>query len=228
MLVDAVQRSSGRCGGANYWFIICWVPFGDWVYFFAVKIHDPEFARIWKRWFVKPVTIDQLRYNFRHSPSAVNQLALAEALVVTGEYEEAESLLEAVVRADKKDREANFLLGLCKREQSDLAGACEAFERVCQSDITYRNFEAASELASSYWELGKKEEAVEFLRKLFKKSRRLAHTIELAKYLVEMDQRDEAREVLATAMDDFHHAPRFVKNLDKSAAKEASHILRAL
>lgn len=35
MLVDAYQR-----GAEHYWYLIIFFPFGEWVYFFLVKVHD--------------------------------------------------------------------------------------------------------------------------------------------------------------------------------------------
>lgn len=227
MLLDAMQRGGSR-GGSNYWFLICWVPFGDWIYFFAVKVHDPEFAKLRRRFFTRPVPLSQLRYNARHSPSGVNKLRLAEALFDAREYTEAEALLAEVLQLDAKNREARYLLGECKRQRGDLVGSGEELEKVVESDITYRNYHAAADLARVYWATGRREEAVEFLRKLFKKSRRMLHTTELAKYLIELDQKAEAREVLERAIDDFEHAPRFVRRQDRSAAKEAQSLLRSL
>ena len=37
MLVDAFKR-----GAEHYWYLIIFFPFGEWVYFFLVKIHDFE------------------------------------------------------------------------------------------------------------------------------------------------------------------------------------------
>ena len=39
MLVDAINRRA-----EYYWYIIIFVPFGEWVYFFTVKIHDFNFG----------------------------------------------------------------------------------------------------------------------------------------------------------------------------------------
>ncbi len=35
MLVDAHKR-----GAQHYWYLIIFFPFGEWVYFFLIKIHD--------------------------------------------------------------------------------------------------------------------------------------------------------------------------------------------
>jgi len=35
MLVDAYQRRA-----EHYWYLIIFFPFGEWVYFFLVKVHD--------------------------------------------------------------------------------------------------------------------------------------------------------------------------------------------
>ena len=38
MIVDAIRR-----GAAYYWYPVIALPFGEFVYFFVVKIHDPEY-----------------------------------------------------------------------------------------------------------------------------------------------------------------------------------------
>jgi len=227
MLVDVMQRSSGG-SGMNYWFFIIWVPFGDFLYFFLVKLQDPEFAKWKRRLFYRPPSVDQLRYNCRHSPSTVNKLALAEALLLNKEYSESLALLEEVVKVDDKSREANFLLSACKKESGDLPGAAAALERVVQTDVTFRDYTAAADLAAIYWQSDRKPEAIELLQKLFKKSRRLTPSNELVRYLIALDRKAEAREILNTAMDDFRHAPRFVRSRDRTAAKEANQLLREL
>jgi hypothetical protein len=35
MLVDAYQRRA-----EHYWYLIIFFPFGEWIYFFLVKVHD--------------------------------------------------------------------------------------------------------------------------------------------------------------------------------------------
>lgn len=35
MVVDAYKR-----GAEHYWYLIIFFPFGEWIYFFLVKIHD--------------------------------------------------------------------------------------------------------------------------------------------------------------------------------------------
>ena len=42
MVVDAFKR-----GSEHYWYLIILFPFGEWVYFFLVKIHD--FTGAWSR-----------------------------------------------------------------------------------------------------------------------------------------------------------------------------------
>jgi len=41
MLVDALKRDA-----KNYWLVIIFFPFGEWIYFFMVKIHDFKSNRI--------------------------------------------------------------------------------------------------------------------------------------------------------------------------------------
>lgn len=61
MMVDAIKRRPG-----SHWYLIIWVPLGEWVYFFMVKIHDypalkVRLMNLWRR----PPSIQNLRYEAR-------------------------------------------------------------------------------------------------------------------------------------------------------------------
>ena len=71
MLVDAVKRRV-----EFYWYIIIFFPFGEWVYFFAVKIHD--FRQVRFRLAERAPSLRKLRFEAKQTPSINNKLALAD------------------------------------------------------------------------------------------------------------------------------------------------------
>ncbi|MFN8392561.1 MAG: tetratricopeptide repeat protein [Bdellovibrionota bacterium] len=227
MLYDAIQRSGGRAG-SNTWFLICWIPFGDWVYFFAVKIHDPEFSRYFKAFTKRPPKLDDVRYLAEHSPSVKNKLNFVRALIDHNDFAEADKVLEDLLRIDPNDREALFLAATNKARAGEHERGIELFNTLIAKDLSCFDYRPAEALAELYWTSGKKEESVELLRKVFKRSHRLSHQVELAKCLFHLEHKDEARQVLQSGINDYKHAPRFVKRQYKSAAREAQSILRAL
>jgi hypothetical protein len=87
MLVDAARRGAGYV-----WYMIIMMPFGEVAYFFAVKIHDPEFAAFRRNAFSKPPSLDQLGFNAEHAPSFENRLMLAQGLHDNGRHVEAAEL----------------------------------------------------------------------------------------------------------------------------------------
>ena len=226
MLFDALQRCGRRCNN-NYWFLICWVPFGDWVYFFAVKIHDPEFKQVWGKAFTRPATLEDVRYQANHSPSLVNKVSLCKALIDADKFAEADELLSELSKANPNEREIVFLLAICRSRAGNKSQAIETFETLIVTDLSCFDYKAADELASLYWSAERKNDAVELLNKMFKKSHRISHQVELAKSLYHLERKDEAKEVLQTAMQDYKHAPKFVKRQYRSAAREAQSMLRA-
>ena len=77
MFIDAVRRKAD-----SHWFwTIAFVPFGEFVYFFAVKLRDPGMARLQRRMLdtlKRPPTVAELRYAFERSPSLTNEIRLDE------------------------------------------------------------------------------------------------------------------------------------------------------
>ena len=110
MLVDALQRGCGRGGcGGMYWYWLILMPFGDFAYFFVVKIHDPEFVKLRKDIFTRPPSVEQLRYNMQHNPCYANKKSLAMALLNGQNYTEALSLFDEILKQDAADK--NCLYG---------------------------------------------------------------------------------------------------------------------
>ncbi len=44
MMVDAYKR-----GASHFWYLIIFIPFGEWVYFFLVKAQDFKFSKLFSR-----------------------------------------------------------------------------------------------------------------------------------------------------------------------------------
>lgn len=49
MIIDAIQSGNDRM-----WYVIVFVPFGEVIYFFMFKVHDPALRSLWRRVFPKP------------------------------------------------------------------------------------------------------------------------------------------------------------------------------
>ncbi|HQH26913.1 MAG TPA: tetratricopeptide repeat protein [Oligoflexia bacterium] len=229
MLIDAVQRSGGRCcGGSSYWFIICWIPLGDWVYFFAVKIHDPEYARLWKQLLLRPPALDDIRSTFKSSPSAANKLALARALHDHDQFPEAANLAEELVRSEPGNKHYQFLQASCLigLKQDDSAAA--VLEALLAKDFSFRNYDAASLLASLYAEQGQPDKAIEFSRRIIRSSSQLRHRIDLVCLLAQNEQRTEARQIIENAIDEFRREPKFIQRRDRAQLRAAIKLQKML
>ncbi len=229
MLVDSIQRSGGGRGGmSSYWFLICWIPFGDWAYFFAVKIHDPEFARLWKRVLKKKTSLDELRYLYKSSGSAVNKLKLAQALHDAGKFDEATVLAEELLQSETGNKVYQYLSASCLMGAKRSNEARVRFEALLEKDFDFKNFEAAVNYAALCVDLDERKKAIEIYRRIVKSSSQLQYQIDLATLLSEEGAREEAKQILDDAILQFKHEPRFIQRRDQKQlgiAKKARKIL---
>ena len=112
MLVDAIRRRA-----PEYWWLIILVPFGEWAYFFAIKLPDTRFAANLKRQlYTKRVSLPSLRLAFEETPSHENRVRLAQSLHDHGEYAEAAEHFEQVLRGNEDDKESLQGYALCSLE----------------------------------------------------------------------------------------------------------------
>lgn len=226
MLVDAYRRR------AEFWWylIILFVPFGVLIYFFVVKVPDRQrsgggaFSRLVQR---EP-SLDELRYRAGETPSVVNKLALADALLARGQYQEAAAIYQDVRSNDRENKEALYGHSLSLMGMHRYAEAADELHELMEIDNSYRDYAAALDYGEALWQSGEHEDAVDLLHGLVGVDGRINHRIALAHYLGLSGKRDEAREQLQTALGDYEHQPAFVKRRDSHWAAQAHKMLRDL
>lgn len=226
MLVDAIRR-----GSAYYWYPVILMPFGEVVYFFTVKIYDPEF--LWLRTAfqgltTKKPTLDQLRYRSEQSPCYENQVALAAALHDGKQYHEACGLFGSVLRSNGDSSEALFGLASSQMGLEDYSSAAENLKTLLQLEPAYNDYEGWTMLAGCLHRTGRLEEAVELTARLVEKSPRMSHRIHHAHYLRLVERREESRSQLETALQEHRHAPRFLRRRQGAWVRQAKQMLRQL
>ncbi|MCP3962281.1 MAG: hypothetical protein GY719_30940 [bacterium] len=226
LVVDAIRR-----GAAYYWYPIIMLPFGEWIYFFTIKIHDPEFEwarELHRKLTTKKVTVEQLRYQASQSPSFANQLALAQALYDAGVYGEAAERFAAAIEMHDDSREAVYGLALTRSALADYERAIDGFRRVIALDPSFRDYDAYSDLADALCQSGRMAEVHELLEGLVTRSPRLRHRVLHAHYLLHDGRRDEAREQLTAGLAEYDHAPKYVKRKNRAWRRRAQQLLEQL
>ncbi len=227
MLVDAI----GRPGIPRYWYWVILMPFGEWFYFFKYKIHDPDFAWLkapFGSLLDRPASIKDLRHNAEETPSLANQVSLAQALHDADEYEEASKLFERALETDSNSCDALYGLGVSRIGLGDEEGAVEPLRRLVDIDPRHHDYDGWAKLAHALWKLERRQETIEVLSRLVKQSPRLQHRMAFAYYLGLADHRDEAQAQLATALQEFEYAPKYMKRRQRGLAKKAREMLRQL
>lgn len=224
MLVDCIRRRPG-----GYWFWIIFIPFGEWFYFFQVKIHDPDMRWLKELFrYRKPDSLETLRYRHDQTPSLTNRLRLAQALHDAGELRESAELFESLVAEDDQNLEARYGLGRCQMASSNPEAAVASFESLIETESSFAEYEPWLDLAKTLWLLDRRPEALERLRKLVEISPRLAHSVTLAQFQKEADEKDGARSTLETALHHFEHTPRYHKKRNRLWAFKARRLLKSL
>jgi hypothetical protein len=224
MLIDAIRR-----GAERRWFWIIFIPFGEWYYFFMVKIHTPEMAWLKAQFhYEKPQSLEGLRYRFEQTPSLANRLRLGQALHDEGSYDEGAELFSGVLARQPESREALLGLGLCSAGRGDDEGAVGSLERLIELDRAYGDYQPWLHLTEALWRLGRCDDALGLLERLVATSPRLGHSVALAQFQIEADQPEPARKTLWQALEHHSHAPRFDQRNNRAWARRAKKMLKRL
>jgi hypothetical protein len=223
MIVDAMRRRV-----TLVWWLILMLPFGDWVYFFGVKLRDFN---------VRPgeapkrdaePSLDDLRRVEAESPSFHHRYRLATALTAAGHHAEACALFEKCLRTHPQDRDARYGLGLARIEAGDRAGGIEALRELVERSLGYDDYRAATRLAEALFDEGRREESFALLDEVARQGRKLEHQVALARYQMRADRRADARTTLEHALATFEAQPDDIRPRMGAIATEARRLLRTL
>jgi hypothetical protein len=224
MFIDASQR-----GAARYWYAVIWLPFGPLVYFFMVKIHDPEFRTLRNIFTWTPkVTLEQLRYRASETPSFVNKLALARGLFDADQPSEALRYFDEILASDDESKDGLYGRALCQLELKAFPGAIETLRTLIELKPSFQEYDPWARLAHAHYQNDEPQEALAVLEELVRKAPRVPHRMLYARYLQNEEQHAKAREQLEIALKAHQHAPRFQKRQDAAAARACKTMLGQL
>jgi hypothetical protein len=226
MMVDAMQR-----GAARYWYPVLFLPFGPLVYFFVVKIHDPELRglhQLLAGWTRPKVTLEQLRYKLSETPSLANKLALAQGLFDACLHEEARQGFDLVLASDAENKDALYGRALCHLATKDYAGAIAPLELLIEIKPSYREYAAWPRLAYALQRVEQPQAVLTLYDELVRKAPRVSHRVLYARALRDAKEGDRAREQLEHALNEHEHAPRYQRRKDAAAARTARALMAEL
>jgi thioredoxin-like negative regulator of GroEL len=221
MLADAYQRRAG-----TIWYFIVMIPFGEWVYFFKVKIHDPEMQQMRRKILPKKHSLAELKYNAEAVGSEHNRLLYAQALHDEEGFEEAGEIFSEIIERSPDHKAAVYGLALCQLKVGELKKAVAQLEGLVERDFGYHNYSAVADLAEAYWKLDRKDEAVALLETVTQQSQRICFKTELADYLLQRSEAEKAKELLTHALMDYQNSPAYLKSADRPWARKAKKLLK--
>ena len=217
----------------QYWYFIILMPFGELVYFFVHKW--PEISGRSEHRAVQRLSggqrrpdIAALKWQATESPSFVNRLRLAQGLYDADLFAEAEKEFLELGRRDPDSLEVCYGMALTLVEQARVDEALPFLECIVDTKRNYRDYDAFMRLARAYWDSGKRALANDCLAQLCKATQRLSHQLIYARCLHDSDRSDEAKQVLADAIDALEIDGSNVRKDDKQVLQEAKHFLAEL
>lgn len=220
MLVDAMQRGVGYM-----WYpLIAFVPGGAIVYFVVEKA-PPLGLRSPLDLFRRPVPTASLKYAYRENPCLENEVVLADRLLQEGEHAQALELFEHALGRDGTYLRACHGVGLCRLALGNAREAATRFRRLLDQDRTYADHRVWLDLAEALEQIGDHAGALEARETLVRASPRLHHVVGLGSALIAAGRVPDAERLLRDAIEDFDHAPRHVRRMDRPAAKQATKLL---
>lgn len=226
MLYDVSLRFPRCCG--NFWFYIVLFPGGDFVYFFAIKIHDPEMRRLYSRLFSRPLSLEQLQITMEHCPSEHNRLVYAQALFDNDRYQEAKEIFEKILKQDPRQKEALLGSGLCDLQLEATDAGINRLQELSKLDLSFRDFRAPLAAAEALRASDRKDQALELLKQVAKRSSQLEHTLTLAEVLIECGQEAVASEVVSKRLNEEQLPTYNIRRSSRATMKRAKELLKTV
>lgn len=223
MVFDAVRRKVHLM-----WFFVLMVPFGDWVYFFAIKVRDFNVRPATAPEEDAPPDLDALRERAEDSPSFANRVELAWGLMETENHLEAASYFEQALKSHRDDKDALHGLGLARLRQGNYAGAVEALSQLVDRNLAHADYEPALDLAQALFAAGQREDAFQLMDTVIVKSERIDHQVVLAKLQMSATMQEAAAVTLRKSLESFEAQPDFMRRRNGASATEARRLLRTL
>ncbi len=226
MVLDALRR---RVHGL--WYVVLLVPFGEVVYFFAVKLRDfgararpPEEGADQPT----PQTLKELEQAVADSPSFHNRARLGWALLDAGQPEKAVERFEQALSTHPHDKHAQLGLAYARLDAGQPEQAAAVLTTLVERSFGYADYSAASALLEALERSGQDTRAVELSELMARDSRRLRHLLLVARQYARVQRRGDAIELLRTALRDFESQPELDRRRDGAAATEARRLLQLL
>jgi hypothetical protein len=224
MLLDAIRRRI-----QVLWFLVVLIPFGDIVYFFAIKARDFQARSVPSpQADARQSALISMENAVQETPSFLNRVRLGWALLEGGHPKRASGFFEQAERTHRGDKEALFGLGLSQLEGGESEAAVATLTPLIDRCLDYEQFAAALALAEALYRSGRKQGTITLLREVSERSGRLEHRLVLARYQLRGDDKAEARDTLQAALGEFDHQPEPVRMRNGAAATEARRLLRLL
>jgi len=234
MIMDAI-----RSGNDRMWYIILFVPFGEWIYFFMFKAHDPHVRRYLKRILPqRKANLEMLKREAVNSPSVRNRQLLADGLFDAGKFDEALGAYEGILKSSAENRSILYRVAQCHHKLAELDKAQTILQEIVKHDRKFQDYQAVLELAEIAQERGDARQALTLLRELNTISSRLDLRLALVRATLESTgtpngdpipaSNDHVCVLLDEIIHDFRSSPAFYRRENGRIFREARRLRRGL
>lgn len=223
MLIDALHRR------APFWWaiVIVLVPAGELAYFGFVVLPELLPLRLRARR-AKPIPLDQVRYRCAQNPCHDNRVILAWRLLEEGELDESLDAWHGLIETTPDDNSALWGLGSCLLALGRADEAVAPLERIVDRRRSFEDYAAWRTCIEALSAAGRHADSLASAGRLAQAAPRLMHQVVLAQAQQNAGQPEEACHTLEAALEDYKHAPRFIRREAKGSAREANRLLGQL
>jgi len=224
MLMDSI-----RSGNDRMWYIILFVPFGEFVYFLMFKANDPQIRRRILRLLPKGrVNLDHLRREAEQSPSQRNRELYADGLLEARRFAEASAIYEQLLKSTSENKSLLMRLALCAKGAGNAQAASDILRSIVGRDPKFADYRAAIELAAIEREQGRVSEAATLMKTVNEQTSRLDLRLELARAMMGCSggSKAELEALLDDIIADFRTSPAFYRRENRRVFREARRLRR--
>lgn len=231
MLVDAVRREEWLWAVFIGLAVFYWNSFGlsAILYYFLVYRQyssGPSLSGFELPGMVDRRRIRELEAKIHHLDNAQHHLQLGDVYFQQGKYDKAEQSYREALKRDGEDPDIRAHLGQCLLRLSKADEALELLQQVARQDPKHDYGFTLMALAETHMKLGSMDSAIQLWERVLENHSYPRARVQLAELLIQRNDVERARGILADTLADEQHSPVFQRRRDRVWISRAKALMR--
>ena len=216
----------------RWYFIIIFFPLiGCLIYLYSQVYSKQAVSNVSegiKGMIIEDYQVDKLLKKAKYSDTIANRTSLADEYFTRNQYREAIALYEScLVGFNKKDFVTNSSLLKAHYHLEEFEEGKKYGEAI-KDHVKFKNSNEKVVYAWCLHKVGESELAEKYFKEFLVQFAYYPHRLEYARFMVEMDQKEEAKSLLNELIEEIEHLDRSVQKLHKTEFKASKALLQEL